>query len=447
MSVDSLPLPLAADTIFALSTPPGTSGVAVVRVSGAHATQSLAAFCPAASFPPVREAVLRTLYRPDAPSEPIDQAIIVWFKAPHSFTGEDCVEFHIHGSRAVYTELLECLSALPYFRTAEAGEFSKRAFAAGKMDLTQAEGLADLIHAHTRLQKRQAFLQMGGNLHRLYEGWRTEIIQIQALLEAYIDFPDEDIPVRITQDILSAKDRLMGEIVRHIEDSRSGERLKEGIRVVILGAPNAGKSSLLNALAKRDAAIVSHIAGTTRDVIEVEMDIGGYPITLVDTAGLRQSEDVIEHEGILRARKHADQADIRVVLFDGIIDEESRKMLEYEKVIVVLSKVDQGHGFCYEGGIPLSIKTGEGIPALLEAIEAAAISCVGDGTGAVITRQRYREALQEVLGYLEHFSFALPAELAAEDMRMAARAIGRITGRVDVEEILDVLFRQFCIGK
>ncbi|MCD6034959.1 MAG: mnmE [Rickettsiales bacterium] len=449
-----------ADTIFALSTAPAVSGVAIVRISGAGAKEALALTetFKREGLPAPRQARLVALSHPTT-DELIDKGLALWFPGPHSFTGEDTVEFHIHGSRAVIQELLEVLRRFPNFRMAEPGEFSRRAFLNGKMDLTQADGLADLIEAETSLQKRQALRQMEGELFTLYEGWRSGLIRMLALLEAYIDFPDEDIPEDVLEELKAGVAGLQEEIQAHLHDGHKGEKLKSGLQVVIVGAPNAGKSSLMNCLARRDVAITSPIAGTTRDTIEIQMDVGGYPIVLVDTAGLRESSDLIENEGIKRAKAKAVNADLVLALFDQDalprMDKATYEMLGPD-ALVCISKIDKNpqssnlelpEALASHKPVRLSTETGEGIDALLKALEEKAKTYLGVGASPLITRARYREALGHCMESLERFSFDIPLELAAEDLRMAGRSLGRITGRIDVEDILDSLFQQFCIGK
>ena len=386
---------------------------------------------------------------------------MLWFPAPASFTGEDVAEFHVHGGPAVVARLLDALGEVPDLRPAAAGEFTRRAFDNGKLDLTQVEGLADLINAETESQRRQALRQMEGALGRLYEDWRERLIGALAHIEAEIDFPDENLPTGIsevaTHNILS----LYSELLLHLDDRRRGERLRDGLHIAIVGPPNVGKSSLLNLLAQRDAAIVSTTAGTTRDVIEVHLDIAGYPVIVADTAGLREDAEAIEGEGVRRARARAAAADLTLALFDAAcwprLDDATLRLVDANCIAVVnkidLRPLDPGATIAGRPALAVSVTAGTGIAALLAAVEDAVKQRLG-GVAAVpaLTRARHREALASCAGALERLldrarSAAPAAELIAEDARLAARALGRITGRVDVEDVLDVVFADFCIGK
>ncbi len=437
-----------AGTIFALATPPGKGGVAVLRLSGDRAGDALQALSGTA-LPAPRRASLRTLNDP-ASGEVIDRALALWFPAPASFTGEDVVELHVHGGRAVSAALAEALSRLPGLRPAEPGEFSRRAFENGKLDLTEAEAIADLVAAETAAQRRQALRQLDGALGALYEDWRGRLLRALAHLEADIDFPDEDLPQDTAQAVRPALAALAGEIAAHLDDAGRGERLREGAQIAIVGPPNAGKSSLLNLLAKRDVAIVSAQAGTTRDVIEVHLDLGGWPVTLADTAGMRETGDEIEREGVRRAEQRARGADLRLVVLDAAAGETPAMLqaLIAPGDIVVLNKIDLAPQTVRPDGVlAISVRTGAGIEALLARLQQR-VAALLDGGGVPLTRQRHRLALEECLAALRRAQDGqeLP-ELAAEDVRLAARALGRITGRVDVEDMLDIVFREFCIGK
>jgi tRNA modification GTPase len=427
-------------TIFALATPPGKSGVAVVRVSGKAALAILAKLTGRGDWiaNSLQRATLRT------GSKIIDEGMAVYFKAPHSFTGEDVVELHIHGSLAVIRELLGILEAMPDLRAAERGEFTRRALLNGKMDLVEVEGLADLIEAETSEQKSQALRQMQGEMSSFYEKLRKEIITTLAHLEAYIDFPDEEIPESVLLGMDTEVRGVMHSIGQTLARHADGERIREGISVVILGAPNSGKSSLLNALSKRDAAIVSHHAGTTRDMIEVHMEIAGYPVILVDTAGLRESDNEIEIEGIRRAIYRAAHADIRLVLFDGTTTPDTASLaLVDENSIIISTKADLQKS---AQGMGISTHTGEGIDALLKILEQR-IAERFSGEGAIITRSRHRSLLQKAHNHLERFFTVGELELKCEELRLAANFIGKITGKIAVDDVLDVVFREFCIGK
>ena len=458
------------ETIFALSSARGKAGVAIVRVSGPSALSSLQKLANLKSEPAPREALFRALADP-RDSAMIDRALILPFKAPASFTGEDIVEYHLHGSPAVIDGLLSALSYFENHRMAEPGEFTRRAFENGKLDLTEAEAVADLINAETQMQKQQALLQMDGALSSLYEGWRERLIRAMAYIEAVIDFPDEDVPDSETQKVLPELAALTGEIKSHLNDNRRGERLRDGIHIAIVGAPNAGKSSLLNILARRDVAIVSPMAGTTRDVIEAHLDLGGYPVILADTAGLRPeeiSEDgghgSVESEGIRRALERAQNADLRLLVFDGMettLNPHTQKLRD-ENSVIVFTKSDLCHpesaqrlkdlagsfAQAQDDILFLSSTTGDGIDSLLAALTDKIKSLYAHSRETPsLTRARHRDALADCAACLQKAQSAHAPELMAEDIRVAARSLGRITGRVDVEDLLDIIFRDFCIGK
>lgn len=452
-----------SDTIYAQATPPGKSGVAVVRVSGAAAAQALAAL--GVKLPRPRVATYSSLNRSGsgllAANEAqgtghealIDKALILWFPAPNSFTGEDVAELHLHGSHAVIQEVFSVLGGLPGFRMALPGEFSRRAFENGKMDLTEAEGLADLIDAETKEQQKLAMRQMQGELHRLYEGWRAQLIASMAFIEAYIDFPDENLPPELEQQFTGKIEALLAEMQVHLADGGRGQRLREGARLVILGAPNAGKSSLLNYLAKSDLAIVSAIPGTTRDALSVHLDIAGYPVTLIDTAGIRESSDPIEQEGVRRALAKAEEADIRIVLLDGeTYPEISPQIKPYiDNSIIIVTKSDLSYATPpRRHTATISVKTGEGIPALMEEITSKLQGLMSPPASPALTRQRHREGVLRAAASLEALLASpktTPPELRAEHLRTAAQATSALTGRIDLEDVLDHLFGQFCIGK
>lgn len=439
-------------TIYALATPPGRSGVAVVRISGAEA-RSIAAHLTRRDLPPPRVATLRRLFDDDDAA--IDDALVLFFAAPNSFTGEDVVELHLHGGPAVIAALLRALGGIANSRLAEPGEFTRRAFDNHKLDLAQVEGLADLIAAETEAQRRQALRQAEGELSRFYEDWRARLLRTLARLEAFIDFPEEDLPEQLIRSIDGEIAELAGELDRHLADAHRGEILRDGLTIAILGAPNVGKSSILNSLAQREAAIVAATAGTTRDVIEVRMDLGGYPVTIADTAGLRASADEIEQEGIRRALARAEHADLKLLVFDGgawpAIDGETAKLID-DRALPVVNKADllrEPEPIAIEGRavLKLSAKTGLGIEALAAALTEAARERMASGEGVAVTRARHRAALTDCHDALLRAAGAGQPELKAEDLRLAARALGRITGRVDVEDVLDLIFREFCIGK
>lgn len=435
------------NTIFALASGSLRAGVAVVRVSGSGARNSLEALC-AKQNPRPRHAYYVTVTDPVSHVQ-IDRALAIYFAAPASFTGEDVVEYHLHGGRSVIESLLVALGRMEGFRMAEPGEFTRRAFENGKLDLTEAEAIADLIDAETEAQRLQALGQLGGALAALYQGWTDRLAGILAHQEADIEFPEDDLPQGLSTALMPKIEELRAEIAAHLDDNRRGERLRSGVTVAIIGAPNAGKSSLLNALAARDAAIVSDEAGTTRDVIEVHLDLGGYPAILADTAGLRETSQQVEAEGIRRAQRRAQESDLKIALFDATLKtpDAATMALVDEKTIVVLSKADLGIALPLDG-YALSTKTGAGMEDFLSALTARLAALLGNtGAAPALTRERHRAALLEGQEHLLRASSADLPELAAEDLRMALRALGRITGRVHVEQLLDKIFRDFCIGK
>lgn len=443
---------MTRETIFALASAPGRSGVAVIRVSGPEAGAAVRRLT-GREPPAPRRAVLRRLV--NGSGAVLDEGLVLWFPGPASFTGEDVAELHLHGGPAVVAATVDALGDCPGLRPAEPGEFTRRAFENGKLDLTAAEGLADLVGAETEAQRRQALRQMQGELGRLYDGWRERLIAALAEAEAAIDFPDEDLPAELQERVGERISGVCEEIEQHLADNRRGERLREGVSIALIGAPNAGKSSLLNRLARRDAAIVSATAGTTRDVIEVHLDLGGYPVIVADTAGLRAARDEIEAEGVRRALDRAAAADLKIALFDAQrwpeLDAETVKLLDGDS-IPVLNKIDlrpvaEGVRIGGRPALRLSALTGEGIAAFLEAVTEAVAERIGAGGTPPLTRVRHRRALEDCRDALRRAGTAALPELAAEDLRLAVTALGRITGRVDVEEVLDRIFREFCIGK
>ncbi len=439
-------------TIFAVSTAPGRAGIAILRLSGPGCRNALEKI--AGKLPQPRVAHLATLRNPED-SEVLDKGLVFWFPGPASYTGEDMAEFHIHGGRATVAGLCDVLGRLPALRLAEPGEFTRRGFENGKLDLTEAEGVADLVDAETAAQRRQALRQLDGELGHRCEDWRKRLLHALAFCEAAIDFPEEGLPESLLADTLRECAAVSGEIHGLLSDGRRGQRVRDGLRIAIVGPPNAGKSSLLNLLAEREVAITSATAGTTRDVIEVNLDLGGYPVTLSDTAGLRESEDPIEVEGVRRARLAAAQADFRLVILDGA-DIESLGAVEEMLVgdaVIVVNKIDLVEDIGrLEGALKgkrallLSIRSKVGITELLGRLRQE----VGErlsGGGVAITRERHRQALQECLSALGKVPESDLPELMAEELRLAVRGLGRITGKVDVESMLDVLFKEFCIGK
>jgi tRNA modification GTPase len=437
-------------TIFAVSSGRPPSAIAVVRVSGPEAGTALVALAGKMLAPRM---VTRALLR-DANRQPIDDAVVLWFPGPASATGEDVAEFHVHGGRAVLAALLAALSAFADMRAAEPGEFTRRAFENGKLDLTEAEGLDDLIHADTDRQRRHALRQLKGLLGDRARSWRNQIIEASALIEAGIDFSDEgDVPVELIAPAVAKIKALLGEIEEVLAARGRSERLREGLVVAIAGPPNVGKSTLMNALARREVAIVSPHAGTTRDVIEVQLDLDGYPVTVIDTAGIRESEDAVEQEGVRRARTRAAEADLVLWISDAQHGEIARAGTA--PVWGVRNKIDldaagvvppQGQGGT---DFRISAGRGDGVGELIAALIAFAQDYFGFDDGGLIGRERHRQLLQQTAASLHRSIFVIGEgeELAAEDLRMAAYSLGRLLGRVDVEDILDVIFREFCIGK
>jgi len=441
-----------ASTIFALSSAPGRSALAVFRVSGPAAGEAIDRM--AGPRAPPRRAALRNIRHPET-GELLDQGLVLWFAGPHSETGEDMAEFHVHGGRAVTLAMLRALAAIPGARLAEPGEFARRAFENGKIDLTQAEAIADLVDAETEAQARQALRQAGGALAKLYESWRARLIEALALSEAAIDFSDEgDVSDQACNRARAIVVTLAEALRQHLDDGRRGEILREGFHVVIAGPPNVGKSSLLNALARRDAAIVSDEAGTTRDVIEVKLDLGGLPVVLSDTAGIRAAEGKVEREGIRRTIARAGAADLVLWMMDAADpqpDLPADLAAQGGHTLRVLNKTDlmRARPDLRPGWLGLSLRTGDGLAELVRVIEGEARSRIGIDEAPVITQARHRQQLGICLDTLEAYLAGSPddMELRAEDLRRAGTALGRITGRVDVEDVLDQVFARFCIGK
>ncbi|WP_271202117.1 tRNA uridine-5-carboxymethylaminomethyl(34) synthesis GTPase MnmE [Methylopila turkensis] len=437
---------VARDTIVAVSTAPGKAAVAVLRLSGPQAGAALDAI--AGGRPAPRVAAYRALRSPSA-GELLDRGLALWFPGPASATGEDAAELHVHGGRAVVAAVLDAALALPGLRAAEPGEFARRAFLAGKLDLAEAEGLADLIDAETEAQRRQAARQSEGALSEVVDGWRERLVAAMALVEAGIDFVDEDdVPAAARQQAFEAVAELAETLRAALADTRA-ERLRDGFRVAIVGAPNAGKSSLLNALARREVAIVTDAPGTTRDVVEVRLDLGGYPVLVADTAGLRDAADAAEREGVRRALVRAREADLVLWLRDAsvAVPEPAPETGGWlwrvaSKIDLVAAPSDADHG--------VSTASGAGVDALIAAIAEAARDALGGTEHAGLTRARHREALRAALDELDAVLGSWPSladELVAEGLRRAATDLGRIAGRVGVEDVLDRLFASFCIGK
>ena len=451
---------LPAMTIVALASGRGRAGVAVIRISGPAAGSLLEQMAGAVPAPRV---AARAALRDPQSGQVLDDGLVLWFPAPASYTGEDVAELHVHGGTAVVSAALSALCARQGVRIAEPGEFTRRAFLNGKLDLVQAEAVADLVDAETEEQRRQAVGQLEGRLSAVYDSWRVRLRDALAHLEAVIDFPDEELPEDLISSIRQNLGELLGELTAHLEDGRRGERLRDGLYVVIAGAPNVGKSSLLNALARRDAAIVSERAGTTRDVVEVRLDLGGLPVIVADTAGLREGRDEIESEGIRRALARAETADLRIVMVEASpaikLDSRIRSLLG-EDAMVVVNKIDlrdvapgtrvDGHQVW-----PMSVTAGTGLDSFLDALEKRVERRMGRGESPVITRERHRSSIKETAACLRRFMAGSEngemtnarLELVAEDLRLAARTLGRVTGKIGVEELLDVVFRDFCIGK
>lgn len=443
---------LTLDTIFALASPYGQSGVAVIRVSGSQC-DDITKQITQQPLPSPNQMALRRLYHPTSQMA-IDRCLVVYFASPKSFTGEDVVEFHTHGSIAVIEQLLDALGQCNA-RLAEPGEFSRRAYENGKMDLTEAEGLADLIHAETKTQLTQALHLAGGNVKQGYEQWREQLLTILAHLEAYIDFPDEDIPASITEQLENEINQLRLEFQQQIDLSHASEHIREGLSLAIVGVPNAGKSSLLNALCKRDVAIVSAESGTTRDVIETHFNFDGYLVKLSDTAGLREALNSVEKEGIRRARDLAQGAQIKLLVIDASQSLEIQSdilSLFDERSLLVLNKTDVDSPLLSEADIPhpiisISVTQGQGLPELIDQISQLIRHQYPISDNPMVTRTRHRQLLQQALVSLNDFSLAKPIELAADDLYQTANALARITGHIDVDDILDRVFSEFCIGK
>lgn len=441
------------DTIFALASAPGRSGVAVFRLSGPVAGEALMRFT-GNPLPPARSAT-RAKFRHPESLDVIDHGLSLWFPAPGSYTGEDVAELHVHGGRAVCDAITEVVLAFPGVRLAEPGEFTRRAFEFGKMDLTEAEAVADLVDAETAAQRRQALRQLDGELGALYEDWRERLVQSVAHMEAWIDFPEEELPEEIMGAVVGEVAALGAEIERHLSDDRRGERLRDGIHVAIIGDPNVGKSTLLNYLAGRSAAIVSPHAGTTRDVIEVALDIAGYPVVLADTAGVRAGDNEVEQEGVRRALHRADTADLKIVMFNSGADiaMEPAVIQAIDSNTIVLGNkadlgsFDTGKGFDCFGSMAISLKTGQGLSEMIGLLEKLIADRFQTGINPVLTRARHRSALNDCRAALSRVVSGSSLELQAEDLRLSVRALGRITGRVDVEDLLDIIFWDFCIGK
>ncbi|OCT59212.1 tRNA modification GTPase GTPBP3, mitochondrial isoform X1 [Xenopus laevis] len=466
------------DTIFALSSGHGKCGVSVIRTSGPASGDALRLLTGWKQLPSPRRVTLTSLLCP-ATGELLDRGLVVWFAGPKSFTGEDCCEYHVHGGPAVVMGVLQALGSVQMLRPAEPGEFTKRAFQNGKLDLTEAEGLGDLIHAETEIQRRQALRQMSGDLGQLYQKWSRRLVTALAHIEAFIDFSEDD---NVEENVLTTVDtevrKLREELEEHLRDSRRGERLRDGLHLVLAGATNAGKSSLLNVTSQKPAAIVSPIPGTTRDVVETVLNIGGYPVIMSDTAGLRESEDPIEKEGVRRAKERLDNADIIITVVDAskvLLNRISilthlKNLLSspssegnHREVLLVLNKSDLLHPegldkvqeLCEDPELPttcfLSCQTSQGVGDFINILTQKLEKICGDPLHGApsLTQTRHRLHLNKCLSALERYTTYREQDLvlAAEELRISHRELGAITGKVGVEEILDIIFRDFCIGK
>jgi len=450
------------ETIFALASGKGRAGLSVIRLSGPAVKAALRAL--AGHVPPPRTAILCTFSAPTGAAGPpllLDRGLVLFFPHPRSFTGEDVGELHVHGSPAVIDSVFQALSALG-LRPAGPGEFTRRAFDHGKMDLTEVEALADLIAAETEEQRAQALRQMHGGLATLYEAWRARVLEALAWVEAQIDFSEEDLPRDMMEHVQETVRALARDMAVHLADGQRGERVRDGVSVVILGPPNVGKSSLLNALARRDVAIVAAQSGTTRDIIEVHLDLGGVAVCVADTAGLRDAASEIEQEGMRRARVRADAADLRIHLTSSDCPRSRARPSAQARPVAcaahdlhVVNKADlmpraPGNADHFgAGALWISVKTGEGMETFIRALTRAVAALTKGGESVVLTRARHRHAVQDALRALNRFLEA-PAQdvgLLAEELRLALRALARLTGRADVEDVLDVIFSEFCIGK
>jgi tRNA modification GTPase len=442
-------------TIFALSTGQGISGIAVIRVSGKNTSEVIKKIT-GSKLPVPRLATLKKFNKNGA-KKLIDEGIIIWFPAPNSYTGEDLAEFHVHGSRAVVEAMHSAISKVKNCRLAEPGEFTKRAFQNGRINLLKAESIADLITAETEIQRKQALKIMSGRSSDKFNSWREKLKKILSHIEAKIDFPDEDLPKNIMQDIQKTSNHVLSEIKKTLNDQRVGERIREGFKIAIVGPPNSGKSSLLNYFSKRDAAIVSEIAGTTRDVIETHLNFDGYPVIVSDTAGIRRSKNEIEKKGIKIALKRAEDADLRLVIvstknvdFTSVL-----KGLLTQNAILVVNKSDLIKGklnnkFNKYDHVLISIKKDINLNKLIQKIKSKLKNKFSTNEDILITRERHRQNLINCVIHLEKFNKKKSSQdfdKAAEDLRLATRHLGMIVGKVNVEELLGSIFNDFCIGK
>ena len=442
-------------TIYALSSGAGIAGIAVIRISGKQ-TSKVIKNMTGKDLPSPRVATIRKLNKINT-SELIDEGIVIWFPAPESYTGEDMAEFHIHGSRSVIEAIHNSISKIENCRLAEPGEFTKIAFQNGKINLLKAESISDLISSETEIQRKQAIKIMTGKHSDIYNLWREGLLKILSNVEAKIDFPDENLPDNILKDIKKNSEHIKDEINKVLDDQKVGERIRDGFKIAIVGPTNAGKSSLLNYLSRREVAIVSEIAGTTRDVIEVHLNIDGYPVILSDTAGIRESKDEIEKKGIKLALKKAEDADLNIVVIDpknGHFTGFLRDLVS-NKSILVINKTDLGitkimEDFKKFKPIYISLKKEKNLNELIEEIKIRLKDKFINFENILITRERHRKNLEQCVLHLDNFlkkNEIKDFDLAAEDLRLATRYLGKIVGQVDVEEILGSIFKDFCIGK
>ena len=442
-------------TIFALSSGPGLAGVSIIRISGPESS-SVIKMMTKGKFPEPRIATLKKIYKIST-NELIDEGIIIWFPGPESYTGEDMAEFHVHGSRAVVDAIHHSISKVEGCKLAEPGEFTKLAFQNNKINLLKAESIGDLISAETEIQRQQAIKIMSGKSSEKFNLWREGLLKILSNIEAKIDFPDEDLPEDILKNIKKISEKIKNEIQKTLDDQKVGERIREGFKIAIVGPTNAGKSSLLNYLSRREVAIVSEIAGTTRDVIETHLNMDGLPVVVSDTAGISDSKDEIEKKGIRLALKRAEDADLNIVViepksayFTGFL-----KNLITDKSILAINKSDLGiDNMIYEfkkyNPIYISLKKEKNLDKLISAIKEKLKNQFINSEDIFITRERHRQHLEQCISHLENFKNKNESEdfdTSAEDLRLATRHLGMIVGKVDVEEILGSIFNDFCIGK
>ncbi len=439
-------------TIFAPITGALNSGVSVIRISGVQTISALKAL-GFLKNPEHQKIYFHKII--DQNNELIDEALISFFKAPNSLTGEDVAEIGIHSSPFILKKIFNILSAQKNVRFAEAGEFLKTAFLNGKIDLVQAEAVPDLIACETEMQHKQAIRQLQGELGKIYDDWRQRLIEILAQIEAFIDFPEDDLPQNLIDKIDFEVKNLSNEIKNHLNDNNLGQKIKNGLSLAILGLPNVGKSSLINFLAQSEVAIVSDIAGTTRDVLEIHLSIAGIPVKIADTAGLRKSDDKIEQEGVRRAIKKAEEVDIKILILDAI-NPIIPDQIDFSDAIVLANKIDledkkfiKNQDFLknFKEIIPISINKRINLDIFIKKLEEKVLQIAPQSHCALITQERYRIALKDCLKHLSSFSLNNNIEIAAEDLRLAAFEIGKITGKIDIENILDVIFSRFCIGK